>query len=78
MVRSDNPGSSSDNTRPPHSYLTLQDVNMSNDAAAPENANTPVSDHNYSAVSSPAASPEGSAFGAAGSDDRRSSTSRRK
>ncbi|CAI9628636.1 unnamed protein product [Alternaria burnsii] len=49
---------------------------MSNDAAAPENANTPVSNHDYSAVSSPAASPEGSAFGAAGSDDRRSSTSR--
>jgi hypothetical protein len=76
MVRSDNLGSSSDNIRPPHSYLTLQHVNMSNDAAAYDNADTPVPD--YSAVSSPAESPGSSAFGIAGSEDRRSSTSRRK
>jgi hypothetical protein len=49
---------------------------MSNDAAACDNVDTPVPD--YSAVSSPADSPEGSAFGVASSDDRRSSTSRRK
>ncbi|KAG9193428.1 hypothetical protein G6011_03463 [Alternaria panax] len=49
---------------------------MSNNAAAPDSADTPVPDCSYSSVSSPAASPESSAFGAAGSDDRRSSTSR--